>query len=283
MAASWTGRSKRSRKWSSSIPQNRYALVNLQKLHEEQQQWAEAARVRAQIADIDGQKHGDEPADPRVPAQPDRHASRRAAATWPPPPGRFGEAIDIDAKTAPAYLNLGDVRSSAETSPGAIAAWERLVQTRPRARLPGVSSGSSAHTGARRAAAVRRAVPAADRAESAGLARAAGPVAPLRRGRPSREAFDLLLDGASPQPARPGHPPGDLAGAARRWSSIPELVQRYVDADARRRVLPGSARLHALPLPQHRAALAVPAVPRVEHVRRGAHCAGQGTQPVAGQ
>src|SRR5688500_7927434 len=35
-------------------PRNRYALVNLQKLHEDQQQWAEAAAVRAQVATIDG-------------------------------------------------------------------------------------------------------------------------------------------------------------------------------------------------------------------------------------
>src|ERR671913_119906 len=34
-------------------PQNRYALVNLQKLHEDQHQWNEAARVREQIAGID--------------------------------------------------------------------------------------------------------------------------------------------------------------------------------------------------------------------------------------
>ena len=46
---------------------------------------------------------------------------------------------------------------------------------------------------------------------------------------------------------------------------------------ARRRLLPRSAHLHALPLPQHRAALAVPAVPRVEHVRRGTHRAGART------
>src|SRR5829696_6845573 len=38
---------------------NRYALVNLQKLHEDQQQWAEASRVRAQVASIDGQKRGE--------------------------------------------------------------------------------------------------------------------------------------------------------------------------------------------------------------------------------
>src|SRR5919109_649848 len=35
-------------------PKNRYALVNLQKLHEEQHQWAEAAKVREAIAKIDG-------------------------------------------------------------------------------------------------------------------------------------------------------------------------------------------------------------------------------------
>src|SRR4029079_2432974 len=35
-------------------PKNRYALVNLQKLHEEQQQWAEAAGIRERINEIDG-------------------------------------------------------------------------------------------------------------------------------------------------------------------------------------------------------------------------------------
>src|ERR671919_714773 len=40
-------------------PKNRYALVNLQKLHEDQQQWADAARVRAQIAKIDGHRRAD--------------------------------------------------------------------------------------------------------------------------------------------------------------------------------------------------------------------------------
>ena len=37
-------------------PENRYALVNLQKLHEDQQQWTDAERVRAQIARVDGQR-----------------------------------------------------------------------------------------------------------------------------------------------------------------------------------------------------------------------------------
>src|SRR5215510_7245248 len=42
-------------------PKNRYALVNLQKLHEEQHQWADALRVREEIARIDGgQRPGDQ-------------------------------------------------------------------------------------------------------------------------------------------------------------------------------------------------------------------------------
>src|SRR5919109_1988701 len=43
-------------------PKNRYALVNLQKLHEEQHQWVEAVRVREQITKIDaGRRPEDEP------------------------------------------------------------------------------------------------------------------------------------------------------------------------------------------------------------------------------
>src|SRR5215470_4659467 len=35
-------------------PKNRYALVNLQKLHEEQHQWPEALHLRERIAEVDG-------------------------------------------------------------------------------------------------------------------------------------------------------------------------------------------------------------------------------------
>src|ERR671913_337415 len=44
-------------------PRNRYALVNLQKLHEDQQQWIDASKVREQIAKIDG---GDRDGDPQI-------------------------------------------------------------------------------------------------------------------------------------------------------------------------------------------------------------------------
>src|SRR5215216_437985 len=41
-------------------PKNRYALVNLQKLHEDQHQWTDALQVREQIARIDAGRRGDD-------------------------------------------------------------------------------------------------------------------------------------------------------------------------------------------------------------------------------
>jgi len=110
-------------------PRNRYALVNLQKLHEEQQQWAEAARVRAQIAKLDEGRDEDRQilaflrnqvgaAEAR-----DGHAAAAAAI--------YREAIDIDPRTVPAYLNLGDIRAREGKRREAIEAWESLVHTVP--------------------------------------------------------------------------------------------------------------------------------------------------------
>ena len=111
-------------------PRNRYALVNLQKLHEDQQQWIDASKVREQIAKIDG-GHRDE--DQQIlgflrnqigTAQArDGQPSSAAAA--------FREAIDIDPRTAPAYLNLGDIRAQDGNPAAAVEAWEGLVLTVP--------------------------------------------------------------------------------------------------------------------------------------------------------
>src|SRR5215208_7377670 len=111
-------------------PENRYALVNLQKLHEDQQQWAEASRVRAQIASIDGQKRGENQQilgflRNQLGTETARTGDTEAAS------GMFREAIDIDPNTAPAYLNLGDMHFDQGEMTGAIAAWEGLVQTIP--------------------------------------------------------------------------------------------------------------------------------------------------------
>ncbi len=111
-------------------PQNRYALVNLQKLHEDQQQWAEAAAVREQIATIDGAPS----AQNRQILGFLRHETGRALAAsgdMSAAVAHFREAIDIDAHTTPAYLSLGDAQLQRQDLTGAIQTWEQLTRTRP--------------------------------------------------------------------------------------------------------------------------------------------------------
>ncbi len=111
-------------------PRNRYALVNLQKLHEDQHQWAEALQVREQIAKIDA---GRKPDDlqilgflrNQIGTTQSRDGNVTAAART------FTDAIDVDARTVPAYLNLGDVREQQGNLAAAVETWERLVDTVP--------------------------------------------------------------------------------------------------------------------------------------------------------
>jgi lipopolysaccharide biosynthesis regulator YciM len=112
-------------------PDNRYALSNLEKLHEEQHQWTEAYAMRQKQAALD------------VPEQQARHQQILAfleheiglAALkrdeYAEAAQRFQSAIELDPKNAPAYLNLGNVRFLEGDAPAASAAWERLVETSP--------------------------------------------------------------------------------------------------------------------------------------------------------
>jgi lipopolysaccharide biosynthesis regulator YciM len=111
-------------------PRNRYALVNLQKLHEDQQQWPEAMRVREQIARIDG---GSRPENQQILGflQNEIGQAQERSGDLSGAARTFGEAIDVDARTAPAYLNLGDVRERQGNLTGAIDAWELLAHTMP--------------------------------------------------------------------------------------------------------------------------------------------------------
>ena len=206
-------------------PHNRYALVNLQKLFEEQHQWAEALRVRSEIARLDG-RHGRE--DQQILAfltneigmSQNRNGDAAAA-------GRaFAEAIDIDPRTAPAYLNLGDVREQQGNIAGAIEAWESLTREVPdRAHLAFERLQRAYST----VAAPRRFVELCQRLISQNpqdwrtrLALSKHLAAQSRH----REAFELLLD------ALPHHPHG-LAIHEQVWQTLsalglePSLVRRY--------------------------------------------------------
>jgi lipopolysaccharide biosynthesis regulator YciM len=109
---------------------NRYALVNLQKLYEEQDQWADALRIRSEIARLDGGRH---PEDRQILAfLTNEIGSARARSGDVNEAGRtFTEAIDIDSRTAPAYLNLGDIREQQGNTTAAIDAWESLAREVP--------------------------------------------------------------------------------------------------------------------------------------------------------
>jgi lipopolysaccharide biosynthesis regulator YciM len=110
---------------------NEYALMNLQKLQEEQHQWSDAYDTRQRLTKL---ADGDErPQNEAILAFLENEigleAMRRkdyAEATR-----RFEGAIDLDARAVPAYLNLGDVRVAQGNDKDAAAIWEKLVEVAP--------------------------------------------------------------------------------------------------------------------------------------------------------
>jgi lipopolysaccharide biosynthesis regulator YciM len=208
-------------------PRNRYALVNLQKLHEDQHQWTEAARVREQILTIDAGRRHDE-----------RHilgflryqlgsaqatSGDTAAATR-----TFQEAIDVSSQTVPAYLALGDAQHERGDVSGAVATWESLVRLVPeRAHLAFDRLGRAYQQlgmSKRFADLCEQQYARNPKDWRARLALSRHLSAAGR----ARDAFELLLD------ALPHNPHG-LAIHQEAWRSLqaldldPVLVSRYVD------------------------------------------------------
>ncbi|MGE5357427.1 MAG: tetratricopeptide repeat protein, partial [Bacteroidales bacterium] len=91
-------------------PRNHHALVNLEKLHEEQHQWPEAYRIRQQLTSAS--EPDDEPRNREILAfletQLGEQARRQGDAAGARL--RFEAAIEMEPTTAPAYLNLGDMQ-----------------------------------------------------------------------------------------------------------------------------------------------------------------------------
>ncbi len=112
-------------------PKNEYALINLQKLHEEQHAWTDAYDTRqrlTKLAATDSQPQSqailaflENEIGLEAVRRKDYHEATR----------RFQAAIDLDPRAVPAYLNLGDVRMAQENEKGAAAIWDTLVQVAP--------------------------------------------------------------------------------------------------------------------------------------------------------
>jgi len=112
-------------------PGNEYALMNLEKLYEEQHQWSEAHATRQKLEA--GALDADKPRHQRILAFLEDALGLQAAAANDPAAAerRFTAAIDLQPTIAPAHLHLGDVRFRQGDVTGAIAAWERLVRNSP--------------------------------------------------------------------------------------------------------------------------------------------------------
>jgi lipopolysaccharide assembly protein B len=112
-------------------PKNEYALLNLQKLHEEQHQWTEAYDTRQRLSTLAA-------SDARPQSQAilafleneiGLEAIRRKDHTEAI--RRFEAAIDLDARAVPAYLNLGDVKVAQGDEREAAAIWEKVIEVAP--------------------------------------------------------------------------------------------------------------------------------------------------------
>jgi lipopolysaccharide biosynthesis regulator YciM len=112
-------------------PNNIYALSNLEKLYEEQHQWAEAHATRQKLALCDREPASIRHQEILAFLEGELGLGALKRMDYAGAAQRFEAAIDLDPENPPAYLNLGDVRFCQGDAAGAIAAWEALVDRSP--------------------------------------------------------------------------------------------------------------------------------------------------------
>ena len=112
-------------------PNNEAALVNLEKLQEDQHQWQEAYVTRRRLAQIAGPP--DQPKSQSILAFLENELGLQAmkGEDWTEAARRFEAAIDLDSSVIPAYVHLGDVRVNQGDLSGAAAIWERSIDVSP--------------------------------------------------------------------------------------------------------------------------------------------------------
>lgn len=112
-------------------PRNTHALLNLEKLHEEQHQWREARVIRQRMAEAAGDTEN--PHDQAILAFLENELGLQANRDQRPEAAirHFEAATHLHEKTVPAWLNLGDVRLALGEPRAAIEAWEKIVHIVP--------------------------------------------------------------------------------------------------------------------------------------------------------
>ena len=195
-------------------PDNEAALVNLEKLQEDQHQWQEAYVTRQRLAQIAGPP--DQPKSQSILAFLENELGLQALkdGRLDEAARRFEAAIDLDGSVIPAYLHLGDVRLQQGDLPGAVATGSERSTSSPDRAYLALDRLERAYASRRRRAPVRRAVPAADarRRRASGGRAWRSPATSPRQAQPARGAR-AAVRGARAQPARAGDPPGHLEHA----------------------------------------------------------------------
>jgi lipopolysaccharide biosynthesis regulator YciM len=111
-------------------PSNQYALLNIEKLHEDQHQWKEAYDVRRSLDRHGGSEDGRSQA---ILAFLENEMGLQAVARgdYATAVERFESALALDNRVVPAYLNLGDIYAREEKMAQAAAVWEQAVERAP--------------------------------------------------------------------------------------------------------------------------------------------------------
>jgi lipopolysaccharide biosynthesis regulator YciM len=111
-------------------PKNQYALLNIEKLHEDQHQWQEAYEVRRTLGSQAGAEDGRGQA---ILAFLENELGLQAVARgdYAGAVARFQSAIDLDRGVVPAYLNLGDIHARDDRMAQAATVWEEVIDKVP--------------------------------------------------------------------------------------------------------------------------------------------------------
>ena len=112
-------------------PENEAALLNLEKLQEDQHQWQEAYVTRQRLTQLAGSP--DQPNSQSILAFLENELGMQAMKQndLPEATRRFEAAIEADPTVIPAYLHLGDVRARQGDLPGAASIWEQAIDVSP--------------------------------------------------------------------------------------------------------------------------------------------------------
>ncbi len=209
-------------------PDNDYALLNLEKLHEEQHQWQDAYMLRQRRARAAGKPSGPRSSETLAFLENELGLQALAQGDRAGAAARFTAAIDLDARVVPAYLHLGDVQLQLGRAADATATWERAITVAPDRAYLAFDRLASAYVAlgdpGRFPALCRRLIAAAPKDWRGRVALAQHLTA---RGQ-AAEALDLLFEALT-------HHPHGLAVHRAAWQTLrqlgldPALVDRYVD------------------------------------------------------